>query len=145
MFVFSSVCIYMISITCWLGMSFSLFSSGRWGYHGIYKISEQFQQVIWKTFKIILLAIDLTSTIYFKKLTVITISNLWMIWPPRSHVSTASVKVSPRKSVVQFACQYDVTSRVSDFQNGEQTVHPRDGCKWCSEFLDLKILRSLLS
>ena len=29
-------------------------------------------------------------------------------------------KVSPRKSVVQSACQYDVTSRVSDFQNGEQ-------------------------
>ena len=29
----------------------------------------------------------------------------------------------PRKSVVQSACQYDVTSRVSDFQNGEQSVH----------------------
>ena len=36
-------------------------------------------------------------------------------------------KVSPRKSVVQSACQYDVTSRVSDFQNGEQSVHRRDG------------------
>ena len=32
-------------------------------------------------------------------------------------------KVSPRKSVVQSVCQYDVTSRVSNFQNGEQ----RDG------------------
>ena len=31
--------------------------------------------------------------------------------------------VSPRKSVVQ----HDVTSRVSDFQNGEQSVHRRDG------------------
>ena len=30
-------------------------------------------------------------------------------------------KVSPRKSVVQSACQYDVTSRVSNFQNGEET------------------------
>ena len=30
-------------------------------------------------------------------------------------------EVSPRKSVVQSACQYDVTSRVSDFQNGEQS------------------------
>ena len=30
--------------------------------------------------------------------------------------------MSPRKSVVQSACQYDVTSRVSDFQNGEQSV-----------------------
>ena len=36
-------------------------------------------------------------------------------------------KVSQRKSVVQSACQYDVTSRVSDFQNGEQSVHRRDG------------------
>ena len=36
-------------------------------------------------------------------------------------------KVSPRKSVLQSACQYDVTSRVSDFQNGEQSVHRRDG------------------
>ena len=34
---------------------------------------------------------------------------------------------SPRKSVVQSACQYDVTSRVGDFQNGEQSVHLRDG------------------
>ena len=29
--------------------------------------------------------------------------------------------MSPRKSVVQSACQYHVTSRVSDFQNGEQS------------------------
>ena len=36
-------------------------------------------------------------------------------------------EVSPRKSVVQSACQCDVTSRVSDFQNGEQSVHRRDG------------------
>ena len=35
-------------------------------------------------------------------------------------------KVSPRKSVVQSACQFDVTSRVSDFQNAEQSVHLRD-------------------
>ena len=35
-------------------------------------------------------------------------------------------KVSPRKSVVQSACQFDVTSRVSDFQNGEQSVQLRD-------------------
>ena len=35
-------------------------------------------------------------------------------------------EVSPRKSVVQSACQYDVTSRVSDFQNGEQRVYRRD-------------------
>ena len=37
--------------------------------------------------------------------------------------------VSPRKSVVQSACQYDATSRVSNFQNGEQSarVHRRDG------------------
>ena len=36
-------------------------------------------------------------------------------------------EVSPRKSVVESACQYDVTSLVSDFQNGEQSVHRRDG------------------
>ena len=36
-------------------------------------------------------------------------------------------EVSPRKSVVQSACQYDVTSHVSNFQNGEQSVHWRDG------------------
>ena len=47
--------------------------------------------------------------------------------------------MSPKKSVVQSACQYDVTSRVSDFQNGEQSVHRRD------DFLDLEILRFLLS
>ena len=35
--------------------------------------------------------------------------------------------VSPRKSVVQSACQSDVTSRVSDFQNGEQSVLRIDG------------------
>ena len=35
--------------------------------------------------------------------------------------------VSTRKSVVQSACQYDVMSRVSEFQNGEQSVHRRDG------------------
>ena len=36
-------------------------------------------------------------------------------------------EVSPRKSVVQSACQSDVTSRVSDFQNGEQSVLRIDG------------------
>ena len=29
--------------------------------------------------------------------------------------------VSPRKSVVQSACLYEVTSRISNFQNGEQS------------------------
>ena len=36
-------------------------------------------------------------------------------------------EVSSRKSVVQSACQYDVTTRVSSFQNGEQSVHRRNG------------------
>ena len=35
-------------------------------------------------------------------------------------------RVSPRKSVVQSACQYDVTFRVSNFQNGEQSVHQEE-------------------
>ena len=30
-------------------------------------------------------------------------------------------EVSPRKSVVQSACLYEVTSRISNFQNGEQS------------------------
>ena len=34
-------------------------------------------------------------------------------------------KVSPRESVVQLACQYDVTSRLSDFQNGEKCSSKR--------------------
>ena len=37
---------------------------------------------------------------------------------------------SRRKSVVQSACQCDVTSRVGDFQSGEQSVHRRDGYKF---------------
>ena len=56
---------------------------------------------------------------------------------------------SIRKSVVQSACQYNVTSRVSDFQNGEQGVHRKRRIKisnlsrkYCSD-LDLEILRSL--
>ena len=36
-------------------------------------------------------------------------------------------EVSPRKSVVQSAYQYDVKSLVSDFQNYEQSVHRGDG------------------
>ena len=35
-------------------------------------------------------------------------------------------KVSPRKSEVQSACQYDVTSRVSDFQTAEQSFQRKD-------------------
>ena len=36
---------------------------------------------------------------------------------------TTRGKVSPGKSVGQSACEYDVTYRASDFQNGEQSVH----------------------
>ena len=55
------------------------------------------------------------------------------------------VSPRPRKSVVQPACQYYVTSRVSDFQNGEQSVHRGDGLNfysdfYCFDFLDLEIL-----
>ena len=32
-----------------------------------------------------------------------------------------------QENLLQSTCQYDVTSRVSDFQNGEQSVHRRDG------------------
>ena len=33
--------------------------------------------------------------------------------------------MSPRKSVTQSSYQYDVTSRVSDLQNGEQSIRRR--------------------
>ena len=60
-------------------------------------------------------------------------------------------EVSPRKPGVQSARHHDVTSSVSDFQNGKQSVHRRDikisvlSRKYCSDFLDLEILRFLMS
>ena len=59
-------------------------------------------------------------------------------------------KVSPRKSVVQSACQYDVTSLVSDFQRRAKCSSKRRtkisilSRKYCSDFLVLEILRLLL-
>ena len=52
---------------------------------------------------------------------------IWILPSGREEGGGGGGKVSPRKSVVQSACQYDVTTRVSDFQNGEQSVHRRDG------------------
>ena len=56
------------------------------------------------------------------------------------------------ESVVQSACQYDVTFRVSNFENGEESVHQEERIKisilsrrYCSIFLDLEILKFLLS
>ena len=58
-------------------------------------------------------------------------------------------EVSPRKSVVQSACQYDVTSRVSDFQNGNKVFFEETdkNFEFITELtvLDLEILRFLLS
>ena len=45
----------------------------------------------------------------------------------RLKLRTREGEVSPRKSVVQSACQYDVMSRVSNFLNVEQSVDRRDG------------------
>ena len=48
---------------------------------------------------------------------------------PEKHVEQLGGKGGgggPSQSVVQSACQYDVTSRVGDFRNGEQSVHRRD-------------------
>ena len=45
---------------------------------------------------------------------------LYKIYPVNT-TSPGGGEVSPRKSV-QSACQYDVASLVSDFQNGEQSV-----------------------
>ena len=67
-------------------------------------------------FKFISADIDLTRTKIF--VTVIE---------PLHRRGGGTGEVSSRKSVVQSACQYDVTTRVSDFQNGEQSVHRRDG------------------
>ena len=44
-----------------------------------------------------------------------------------SHEWGGGGEVSPRKSVVQSYCQCEVTFRVSDFQNREESVHRRDG------------------
>ena len=61
------------------------------------------------------------------------------------------VKVSPRKSVVQSDCQYDVTSLVSDFQRRAKCSSKIRikisilSWKYCSDFLVLEILRFLLS
>ena len=57
--------------------------------------------------------------------------------------------MSPRNSVVQSACQYDVTSRVSDFQNGKKVFFEETdkNFEFITELtvLDLEILRFLLS
>ena len=57
--------------------------------------------------------------------------------------------MSPRNSVVQSACQYDVTSRVSDFQNGNKVFFEETdkNFEFITELtvLDLEILRFLLS
>ena len=55
------------------------------------------------------------------------------------HRSGKGVMVSPRKSVVQSPCQYDVTSRVGDFQNGEQSVHRR--YQWLIYLLSILCVR----
>ena len=66
-------------------------------------------------FKFISADIDLTRT----KIFVTVIEPL--------HRRGGKGEVSSRKSVVQSACQYDVTTRVSNFQNGEQSVDRRNG------------------
>ena len=58
-----------------------------------------------------------------------TNDHLWELWvviffikfTPLIRPVQGGGEVSPRKSV-QSACQYDVASLVSDFQNGEQSV-----------------------
>ena len=62
------------------------------------------------------------------------------------------VEVSPRKYVVQSACQYDATSRVSDFLKWRAQCSSNWRIKisiwsrkYCSDFLELEILTSLLS
>ena len=61
-----------------------------------------------------------------------------LLSPPK-HINSDWVRV----------CQYDVTSRVSDFQSGELSKRrikiSNLSRKYCSNFLDLEILRSLLS
>ena len=45
---------------------------------------------------------------------------IWILPSGREERGGGGGMVSPRKSVVQSTCQYDVTSRVSDFQNGDK-------------------------
>ena len=59
----------------------------------------------------------------------------------------------PRKSVAQSACQHDITSRVSNLKMAskvfiEETDNNFDlttDILYCSDFLDLEMLRFLLS
>ena len=69
-------------------------------------------------FKFISADIDLTRSKIF-------VTVIEPLHPPSS--PHPRPQVSSRKSVVQSACQYDVTTRVSNFQNGEQSVHRRNG------------------
>ena len=55
-----------------------------------------------------------------------TVVNHVLMFPRVPLQVSGGGEVSSRKSVVQSACRYDVTSSVSDFQNGEQSVHRRD-------------------
>ena len=75
-------------------------------------------------------------------------------YPPRrvGRGGRGGVGVSPRKYVVQSACQYDATSRVSDFLKWRAQCSSNWRIKisiwsrkYCSDFLELEILTSLLS
>ena len=68
-------------------------------------------------FKFISADIDLTRTKIF----------VTVIEPLHRRGGGGKGEVSSRKSVVQSACQYDVTTRVSNFQNGEQSFDRRKG------------------
>ena len=70
---------------------------------------------------------------------------------PTPHVQNLIINLLSSSTVAFFfwsACQYDVPSRVRDFQNGDQSVRIKISIlsrKYSSDFLDLEILRSLLS
>ena len=52
-------------------------------------------------------------------------NQIWLFWLIGG--GGGGGEMPPRKSVTQSACQYDVTSRVRNFQNGEQSDQRRDG------------------
>ena len=73
----------------------------------------------------------------WKSLTILFIYFMATLLSPPKHINSDWVR----------DCQYDVTSRVSDFQSlSKRRIKISNlSRKYCSNFLDLEILRSLLS
>ena len=75
-----------------------------------------------------------------------------IVFPANQKQSFKKVRDRPWKSVMRPSCQYDVMSRVSDFQNSEQKCSPKRQIKigdfsriYCYNSIDQAMLGFLLS